>query len=60
LVPVGGSEEVEKGCRRVNIVQILCSHESKWKMIPVETIPEIGGKGIKENEGEGEFKYDIL
>jgi hypothetical protein len=30
LVPVGG-EEVGKGCGRVNIVQILCTHECKWK-----------------------------
>jgi hypothetical protein len=25
------------------------------KMKPVETIPGIGGKGIKENKGGGEF-----
>jgi hypothetical protein len=30
------------------------------KMIPVETVPGIGGKGMKENSGEGEFKYDML
>jgi hypothetical protein len=29
-------------------------------MRPVETIPGIGGGGIKENNGEGEFNYDIL
>jgi hypothetical protein len=30
-------------------------------MIPVETIPGmVVGGGIKENNGEGEFKYDIL
>jgi hypothetical protein len=30
------------------------------KLIPVETIPGMGGGGMKEN-GEGdEFKYDIL
>jgi hypothetical protein len=29
-------------------------------MIPVETVPGIGGKGMKENSGEGEFKYDML
>jgi hypothetical protein len=27
------------------------------KMRPVETLPEMGG--IKENDGEGEFKYVI-
>jgi hypothetical protein len=24
-------EDIGKGCRRVNIVQILCTHECKWK-----------------------------
>jgi hypothetical protein len=30
------------------------------KMRPAETIPGIGGVGIKENDGRGEFKYDIF
>jgi hypothetical protein len=30
------------------------------KMIPVETIPRIGRRGIKKNDGGGEFKYDIF
>jgi hypothetical protein len=29
-------------------------------MISVETIPGIGGEGIKENDGGGEFNYDIF
>jgi hypothetical protein len=29
-------------------------------MRPVETIPEMGGGGIKENDGGGEFNYDVL
>jgi hypothetical protein len=29
-------------------------------MRPVETIPGMWGGGIKENEGGGEFNYDIL
>jgi hypothetical protein len=29
------------------------------KMIPVETVPGMGGGGIKENGRGGEFKYDI-
>jgi hypothetical protein len=29
-------------------------------MRPVETIPEMRGDGIKENDGGDEFKYDIL
>jgi hypothetical protein len=33
------------------------------EMIPIETVPGMGGGGIKENDGEGEFKdhiFDIL
>jgi hypothetical protein len=30
LVPMG-EEEMRKGCRRVNIMQILCKHVCKWK-----------------------------
>jgi hypothetical protein len=30
------------------------------KMRPVETIPGMRGGRIKENNGEGEFIYDIL
>jgi hypothetical protein len=30
------------------------------KMRPVETVPGMGGEGMKENGGEGEFNYDIL
>jgi hypothetical protein len=30
------------------------------KTIPVETTPGMGGKRIKENGGQGEFKYDIF
>jgi hypothetical protein len=29
-------------------------------MRPVETISRIGGGGRKENDGGGEFKYDIF
>jgi hypothetical protein len=32
----------------------------KWKMRPVETIPGMGGGGIRENDGEGEFNYNLL
>jgi hypothetical protein len=27
---------------------------------PVETIPEMRGRRLKENDGGGEFSYDIL
>jgi hypothetical protein len=30
------------------------------KMIPVETLPGMGGGRIKENDGGGEFNCDIL
>jgi hypothetical protein len=30
------------------------------RMRPVETIPGIRGRGIKENDGGGEFNYDIV
>jgi hypothetical protein len=29
-------------------------------MIPVETVPGIGGRGTKESSGWDEFKYDIF
>jgi hypothetical protein len=30
-VTSGNREDVGKGCRRVNMVQILCTHVCKWK-----------------------------
>jgi hypothetical protein len=30
------------------------------KMIPVETVPGIGGGMMKENSGRDEFKYNIF
>jgi hypothetical protein len=30
------------------------------KIRPIEIIPGMGRRGIKENGGGGEFKYDIL
>jgi hypothetical protein len=41
----------------VNEVEILYTHELKWKN--VETIPEIGGGRIKENDGRRELNYNI-
>jgi hypothetical protein len=29
-------------------------------MRPAETIPGMGGGGVKENNGRGKFNYDIL
>jgi hypothetical protein len=44
-----------KGGRTVNTVQKLCTHVLNAKMIPVETIPGIGGREMKENSRGGEF-----
>jgi hypothetical protein len=41
------------------MVEILCPHES-GKMRPVETVPGMGEGERKDNDGEGEFSYDIL
>jgi hypothetical protein len=38
----GRGEDAGKCNRKVNMVQILCTHLWKWKMIPVETIPGRG------------------
>jgi hypothetical protein len=43
----------------VNIVKILCIRVCKWKGISVETIARMWW-GMKENDGEGEFKYGIF
>jgi hypothetical protein len=32
----------------------------KGKMRPVEIISEMGGRGMKENDGDGEFNWDVL
>jgi hypothetical protein len=53
-------EDVGKGCRRVNVVPILCTHVCKWKMRLTKTIPRMWGGGIKENDRGDEFKYDIF
>jgi hypothetical protein len=57
----GRGEDIRKkwkGCRRVNMVEYYVLMYEKGKMRPVETIPGMGG-GIKENDGGGEFYYDI-
>jgi hypothetical protein len=38
-----------------------CVHiYANGKMRPVETVPGMGEGGIKEDDGDGEFNYDIL
>jgi hypothetical protein len=49
LALVGGRGGREKG-KRMNEVQIIYTHVNT-KMIPVETVPGIGGRGMKESSG---------
>jgi hypothetical protein len=58
----GRGEDVGKGCGKVNMVQILCTHVCKWKTRPLETIPGMGERGgeIKKNVEGGDLKYDIF
>jgi hypothetical protein len=55
----GRQEKVGKWWR-VNMVQILCTNVLNGKMVLVETLPGIGVRGMKENGGGGEFKYNIF
>jgi hypothetical protein len=60
---VGGThgcrEEVGKGYRRVNILQILYTDKYKWKTDTCSKYSRNRSEGIKENDGGGESKYDI-
>jgi hypothetical protein len=57
----GRWEDVEKGYRKLNILQMLCTHVCKWKNETCWNYSRNGGKeGIKENNGGDEFKYDIF
>jgi hypothetical protein len=42
------------------MVPILCTHVCNGKMRLVDAIPGVGGVGIKENSGGGEFNCDVL
>jgi hypothetical protein len=56
----GRGEDVEKGCRRVSIVQILCTHVCEWKNNTCCNYSMNGGRRIKDS-GEGDkFKFDIF
>jgi hypothetical protein len=46
-------EDVRKGCRRVNMVEILGTH------VYVNQKMQLGGGGIKENDGRGKLNYDM-
>jgi hypothetical protein len=47
-------------CRRVNMVEYYALMCENGKMRPIEAIPGMGGVGIKENDGGGEFNSDTL
>jgi hypothetical protein len=49
-----------EGCKRMNMVEILCIMNENGKLKPVENIAGMGGGRVKEWDGRGEFKYDIL
>jgi hypothetical protein len=56
----GRGEEVRDGCGKVNICKYCVHKYVNGKMVPVETIPQMRGVAIKENDGGGEFRYDIF
>jgi hypothetical protein len=39
---------------------MLCAHVCKWKNETCGNYSRNGGRWIKENDGGGEFNYDIL
>jgi hypothetical protein len=55
---VGG--DIRKCCRRMKWCKYYVLMYENGKMRPVETIPGMGGGRIKENDGGGEFNYDIF
>jgi hypothetical protein len=50
----GGGEMVKEGEYGTNTMYTY------GKMVSVETIPGMGGRGKKENSGRNEFEYDIF
>jgi hypothetical protein len=56
----GGFDISGRGCRWVNIVQTLCAHVCKWINNTCWNYSRKGEGGIKENDGGGEFKYDMF
>jgi hypothetical protein len=59
LVPVV-REDIRKGCGRANVVETLYIHTWKRKNETCWHYSRNEGKGIKENDGRGEFSYYIL
>jgi hypothetical protein len=55
-----GGEDIRKGCGRVSMVEYYILMNKNGKLRPVETIPGMGGEGIKESDGGDEFNCDTL
>jgi hypothetical protein len=60
ILSVKSQTQVNKGCRRANTVKYCIHMYENGKMRPVEAIPGMWAEGIKENDGEGEFNYDVF
>jgi hypothetical protein len=57
----GRGEKVGKVCERVNMVQILCTHECKWKKrYLLKLFLKWGEESIEKNGGGGKFKYNTF
>jgi hypothetical protein len=56
----GRGEVVGKGGRRMNTVQIMCTHVYKCKNDTCWNCSRNRGRGMKESGRRGEFKYDIF
>jgi hypothetical protein len=46
----GGSEDIRKECKRVNVVEI-CIHVGKWKSETCQNYSRDGERRIKKNDG---------
>jgi hypothetical protein len=42
------------------MIQTIYTCRENQKMTPVETVPGIRGRRMKESSGGGEFKYDMF
>jgi hypothetical protein len=56
-------EDIRKGCRRVNMVEILHNHilyNYIWKKCDLLKLFQECGERKKKNDRGGKFNYDIL
>jgi hypothetical protein len=56
----GKGKMAGKGGRRMNTVQIMCTHVCKCKNDTCEKVQGIRRGWIKESSGGGEFKYNLF